>query len=120
MDTQQLITRTERVDDIPLLMAQMRKIGLSELIDQPFPAHGNGQGLSIGQVTMGWLSDILSEGDHCLNHVEAWAKQLLMTLSTGLGTDVRALDFSDDRLRQCLTICPEMKNGSALSATPMV
>lgn len=103
MNTPQLITtRTERVDDIPLLIAQMRKIGLAELIDQYFPAHGNWQGLSIGQVTTGWLSYIQSEGDHCLNHVETWAERLLITLSTGLGAGVRALDFSDDRLATVL------------------
>lgn len=60
MDTQQLITRTERVDDLPLLRAQMRKIGLAKLINKHFPAQGNWQGLSIVQVTTGWLSYILS------------------------------------------------------------
>lgn len=98
MHTQQLITRTERVDDIPLLLAQMRKIRLAELIDRHFQVHGNWQGLSIGQVTVGWLSYILSEGDHRLSHVETWADRLLVTLRTGLEAEVRALDFSDDRL----------------------
>lgn len=55
------------MDDIPLLLAQMRKIRLAELIEQHFPAHGNWQGLSIGQVTVGWLSYILSEGDHTVS-----------------------------------------------------
>jgi transposase len=94
----QLITKTERVDDIPLLVAQMRKMRLAELIDEQFPAHGNWQGLSIGQVVVVWLAYILSEGDHCLNHVESWAVGLLETLSTALGIAVRGLDFSDDRL----------------------
>nr|VFJ56686.1 MAG: hypothetical protein BECKFM1743C_GA0114222_101821 [Candidatus Kentron sp. FM]VFJ58039.1 MAG: hypothetical protein BECKFM1743A_GA0114220_102071 [Candidatus Kentron sp. FM]VFK11594.1 MAG: hypothetical protein BECKFM1743B_GA0114221_101961 [Candidatus Kentron sp. FM] len=56
MDTQQFSTRVERVDDIPLLLAQMRKLHLPELLDEHFRAHGNWQGLSIGQVTCGWLS----------------------------------------------------------------
>ncbi|MDY6874526.1 MAG: IS1634 family transposase, partial [Chloroflexota bacterium] len=102
MDTQQITTRTERVDDIPLLLAQMHKIGLASFIDKHFPTHGNWQGLSIGQVTTGWLSYILSSGDHCLNHVESWAEQLLVTLSTRLEAEVRALDFSDDRLATLL------------------
>jgi hypothetical protein len=46
MDIQQLTTRAGRVDDIPLLLAQMRKIYLAELINQDFQAHGNWQGLS--------------------------------------------------------------------------
>jgi hypothetical protein len=98
MDNQQISTTTERVDDIPLLLAQMRKIDLAQLIDRHFPVHGNWQGLSLGHVTVGWLSYILAEGDHRLNHVQTWAQRLQITLSTGLHATVRALDFSDDRL----------------------
>lgn len=98
MYTQKLVNRTERSDDIPLLLAQMRKIGLSELIDAHFHTHGNWKGLSIGQVIVGWLCYLLSEGDHRLNHVETWANRLLVTLGARLETNVRALDFSDDRL----------------------
>jgi transposase len=123
MNTQHLLTRTERVDDIPLLLAQMRQVRLAELIDEPFPTHGNWQGLSRGQVTMEWLSYILSEGDHRLNHVASWAERLLVTLSTGRKADVRALDFSDDRLARlldCLALDEEWErfechlNGSIL------
>jgi len=102
METQQPIVRTERVDDIPLLLAQMRKMRLVEVIDEHFKAHGNWRGLSIGEVTSGWLSYVLSEGDHRMNHVEEWAKRISMTLSAGLVTEVRALDFSDDRLAAVL------------------
>ena len=61
---------TERVDDIPLLLAQMQRMSLPALLDAHFPTHGNWQGLSLGWVTVIWLSSILSEGDHRLNHVE--------------------------------------------------
>ena len=94
----QIITLTERVDDIPLLLAQLRKMQLATLIDDQFPAHGNWRGLSIGHVVVVWLAYILSEGDHRLNHVESWAAGLLKTLSTGVGMAVRPLDVSDDRL----------------------
>lgn len=102
MDTQQAIVRTERVDDIPLLLAQMHKIRLAEVIDEHFKTHGNWQGLSIGQITCGWLSYLLSEGDHRMNHVERWAGKMPITLSVGLQAEVRALDFSDDRLSAVL------------------
>ena len=102
MDTQQAIVRTERVDDIPLLLAQMHKIRLAEVIDEHFKRHGNWQGLSIGQLTCGWLSYLLSEGDHRMNHVERWAEKMPITLSVGLQAEVRALDFSDDRLSAVL------------------
>ena len=92
----------ERVDDIPLLINQMKKLELSELIDEHFKAHGNWQGLSIGMVVVGWLSYILSQGDHCMNHVQGWAEGLQSTLGQCLEEAVRPLDFSDDRLEQVL------------------
>ena len=37
----------ERIDDIPLLLAQMSKIQLSTLLDEHFPMHGNWKGLHL-------------------------------------------------------------------------
>lgn len=88
----------ERVDDIPLLLSQMRKLELSEQLDEHFKTHGHWQGLSLGQVVVGWLSYILSQGDHRLNQVESWAAELSHTLKPCLDVSVRSLDFSDDRL----------------------
>ena len=39
---------TERVDDIPLLLEQMQRMGLPALLDGHFPTHGNWQGLTYG------------------------------------------------------------------------
>src|SRR5918999_6252925 len=89
---------TERVDDIPLLLAQMDRMGLAEVLDAHFPTHGNWQGLSFGQVTTIWLSSILSRGDHRLVHVEPWVAQRQMMLSQATGEVVRAHELSDDRL----------------------
>ena len=93
---------TERVDDIPLLLAQMDRMGLAEVLDAHFPTHGNWQGLSFGRVTTIWLSSILSRGDHRLVHVEPWVEQRQFTLSHITGEAVRAHDFSDDRLEVVL------------------
>ena len=92
----------ERVDDIPLLLSQMRKLNLSGLVDEHFEVHGNWQGLSLGKVLVGWLSYLLSQGDHRLNQVEAWASGLSNTLAQCLAPTVRSLDFSDDRLERVL------------------
>lgn len=97
-----LVTSIERIDDIPLLLAQMKKLQLAELLDKEFPMHGNWEGLSLGTIVQVWLAYIVSEGDHRLNHVESWANGLLMTLKKCLGRDVVALDFSDDRLSRIL------------------
>jgi transposase len=93
---------TERVDDIPLLLAQMQRMGLPTLFDTHFPMHGNWQGLSPGWVTTIWLSSILSRGDHRLVHVEPWVGNRLWTLRTTTGQDVQRLDFTDDRLESIL------------------
>jgi transposase len=95
---------TERVDDIPLLLAQMQRMGLPALLDAHFPTHGNWQGLSLGWVTTIWLSSILSRGDHRLVHVEPWVGQRLWTLRTTTGQNVQSLDFTDDRLEIVLRL----------------
>ncbi len=101
--TKRLIITNERVDDIPLLLAQMERMAVPSLLDEYFPTHGNWQGLSLGWTTTAWLAHILSEGDHRLNHVQAWAEKRLETLKCCTGQGVRALDFSDDRLADVLS-----------------
>ncbi|MDI6768688.1 MAG: DUF4277 domain-containing protein, partial [Anaerolineales bacterium] len=96
--TKWLTITTERVDDIPVLIASLERMGLAELADKHFVPHGNWQGISPGKMLTGWLAHILSEADHRLNQVEDWAAKRNETLSVCLGCDVRALDFSDDRL----------------------
>ena len=89
---------TERVDDVPLLIAHMQRMGLPALFEQPFPAHGNWQGLSGGWVSTIWLSSILSRGDHRMVHVEPWVATRLTTLEALTGQAVTRVDFTDDRL----------------------
>jgi hypothetical protein len=77
-----------RIDDIPLLLARLERMSLQPLLDEHFVTHGNWVGLSLGWVTVLWLTHILSEGDHQLNHVVPWAKQRLHTLRDGTGQPV--------------------------------
>jgi transposase len=100
--TETLKITTERVDDIPLLLAQLDRMGLQPLLDEHFPTHGNWVGLSLGWVTVLWLTHILSEADHRLNHVQPWAAQRLHTLRGATGQPVHPLDLSDDRLAAVL------------------
>lgn len=102
--TEELTVKTERVDDIPILLAHMIKMGLPQLLDEHFVVHGNWQGLSLGWTTTVWLSHILSEGDHRLNQVEPWAEQRLDSLRRCTGQALDALAWSDDRLAGVLTI----------------
>src|SRR5437763_2607681 len=99
---EQVNIMTERVDDLPLLLAHMQRMGLAALLDQHFPTHGNWQGLSLGGVTTVWLAHILSEGDHRMNHVQAWTQRRVETLGTSLGERVTGRDLNDDRLAEAL------------------
>ena len=90
--------RSERVDDIPLLVGELERMGVPQVLDAHFPQHGNWQGLSLGWVATVWLSHILSQADHRMNQVQAWAAERLVTLRICSGQVVRALDLSDDRL----------------------
>jgi transposase len=89
---------TERVDDIPLLIEQMKQMDLPTLIDTHFPAHSNWYGLSMGWISTIWLSSIVSQGDHRLSHVEPWVANRLWTLQTASEQEAERLDFTDDRL----------------------
>ena len=57
-----LTIRSERADDIPLLVAQLDRMGLQPLLHEHFPTHGNWVGLSLGWVTVRWLTHILVRG----------------------------------------------------------
>jgi len=93
---------TERVDDIPLLLAHMQRMNLAKLLDKHIPVHGNRKGLSLGNVVMIWLSHILSEADHRMNQVQEWAKRRKEALhSCGLIL-FKEGDMTDDRLADVL------------------
>lgn len=95
--------RIERIDDFPLLLAQLQRMQVIPLLDQHFPTHGNWAGaLTFGEVARVWLAYIVSSGDHRLNHLQDWAADRLEVLSACLGKPVRPEDFHDDRLADML------------------
>ena len=93
---------TERIDDLPLLVHQQRRMGIPEVVDEVIHPHGNRQGLSVGWLTTGWLSFILSEADHRMSEVEPWAEDQIETLAALLPEPVGGKDFTDDRLADIL------------------
>src|SRR5215831_9901214 len=103
----------ERVDDLPLLLAQLRRMGVQPLLDEHGPSHGHGGGLSWGWVTAIWLTHILSQADHRLNHVEPWAEARFHTRRGGTGQRVHPLDVRDDRLAAVLAARSDDGHGSA-------
>lgn len=95
---------SERVDDIPLLIEQMRHMQLSSLLDKHFTPHGNWRGLTPGELSVLWLTHILSEGDHRLNQVEAWLEAHRITVRSCLSSQTRRLDASADHLAHLLDL----------------
>ena len=105
--TNELNITSERVDDIPLLLAQIKGMGIPELLDTHFVTHGNWVGTSLGWTTGIWLAHILSRGDHRLSWVEKWVSGRVATLECSTGQIVLATEWSDDRLGRILDALSE-------------
>jgi transposase len=52
----ELVIITERVDDVALLLGQMMKMGLAEVLDRHIPRHWKQRGLSWGWTAVIWLA----------------------------------------------------------------
>jgi transposase len=102
--TEMLTVTTERVDDIPLLLAHMQRMDLPTLLESHFPVHGNRHGLNFGWTATIWLAHILSQADHRMNQVQSWVERQLDTLRTCTGQPVQVLDLTDDRLADVLRL----------------
>ena len=97
-------TTSERIDELPLLIYWLKQMKVDAIIDQELgPPHGNWEGLSYGEVALGFIAYILMACRHFLSPVEDWAEQHLASLSQALGKPVQAQDFTDDRLAVLLT-----------------
>lgn len=96
--TPELTITTERIDDFPLLLETMKRLGLPEIIDRHLKRHGLHQGLSWGWIATIWLAHILTESNHRKLPVQAWVRQAGETIERISGLKVHELDFTDDRL----------------------
>lgn len=92
----------ERVDDLPVLFGLLQQMGIQAILDDIIVPHGNWDGLTHGWVITIWLMHILSEQNHCMEPVQQWVGQHLVTLRRLSGQKVKRRDFSDDRLALCL------------------
>ena len=97
-----LVMITERVDDVALLIGQMVKMGLPEVLDRHIPHHWTQRGLSWGWTAVIWLAYIITEGDHRNVSVETYLKGMHHTLSHLTAQVIEPLDLSDDRLSHLL------------------
>lgn len=97
MSTELTLT-TERIDDFPLLLSVMQRVGLPDIFDHHLSRHGLHRGLSWGWIATIWLAHILTESNHRKQPVQAWVKQAHETIAKISGQQVNELDFTDDRL----------------------
>src|SRR5687768_16087817 len=88
---------TDRVDDIPLVLAPLERMGVQPLRDVYGPPHRNGVGRSLGWVTVLWLTPLLSEAPHRLNQGEPWAAPRLQPRRRCTRPPVHPWALSDDR-----------------------
>jgi transposase len=98
MNTQPVVGQQERIDDVPLLIGMMGRMRLAEVLDKHLGQHHLHQGLSNGQLAVGWIAYILSQSDHRKYAVQDWAEGLGHTLQSLFGCPLRPNEFSDDRL----------------------
>src|SRR3954468_1043167 len=97
--SQPRLLRVEARADLPVLWATFQRLDLPATLDRHFPAPLHWKGpLTPGEVLAVWLLFVVSEGDHCLSHVEPWVAQHQGTLSALLGKAVLPTHAHDDRL----------------------
>src|SRR4051812_39266972 len=105
MDTAEpRLLRVEVVADLPVLWATLQGLDFPATVDRHFPPPPHWKGpLSPGEVLALWLLFLISQGDHCLNHIAPWVAQHQGTLSALLGKEVLPNCAHDDRLADWLT-----------------
>src|ERR1044071_1233834 len=80
--TEPRLLRVEVAADLPVLWATLQRLDLPAILDRHFPAPLHWKGpLTPGEVLAVWLLYLVSQGDHCLNHVQPWGAQHQRTLS---------------------------------------
>src|SRR3954471_17667770 len=98
------LLRVEVVADLPVLWEALKRLDLPATLDRHFATPQQWKGpLTPGEVLSVWLLFILSQGDHCLSHLEPWVARHHGTLSALLGKEVLPVALHDDRLADWLT-----------------
>lgn len=100
---------TERIDDFPLLLEVMKRLGLADIIDHHLRRHGLHQGLSWGWIATIWLAHILTQSNPRKQPVQGWVRQAHETIERISGMKVNELDFTDDRLTLLLRRLSQME-----------
>ena len=52
---------SERVDDVPVIIKQLDRMGVKQLLDKCFVTHGNWQGESLGSIAIIGVAELREE-----------------------------------------------------------
>ncbi len=97
-----LVLATEQSDDIPLLVAHMRRMGIPHILDRHIPTRAYWGNLTSGWTAVVWLTHILSCGDHKASTIQQWVSSRSGTLHWCIGSEVTPVDVDIDRLHDLL------------------
>src|SRR3990167_2533078 len=101
---QQQTTTSERIDELPLVIFQLKQMQVDAIIDRVLgPAHGNWEGLSRGELALVYVSYVLMSCTHFLSPLQAWVAEHRQSLTQALGKPVREADGTDDRVAALLS-----------------
>jgi transposase len=98
LGTSDLVMITERGDDVALLIGQMVKLGLPEVLDRHIPRHWRQRRISWGWTAVIWLASIVTEGDHRNVSVATYRQGMHHPLSRLTAQVIEPLDVRDARL----------------------
>ena len=98
MNTTTVKETNEQVNDVPLLVGLLESMGVRRHIDGQVRQHASWEGISVGTIIEIWLCYMLTEQDHRLVAVRAWANERRALFNALLGIELRETDLSDDRL----------------------
>ncbi|GIW00094.1 hypothetical protein [Roseiflexus sp.] len=95
-------TTAEQIDDIPILIAHMRRMGLPQALDRHIPTRAYWGNLSVGWTAAVWLTHLLSCSDHKPAHVQQWVETHIAALRWCIGSEITHADVGIDRLHDVL------------------
>src|SRR5260370_29636425 len=98
MNTNTVKVSSEQVNDVPLLVGILEDMGIRRHIDAHIKQHASWEGISAGTIIEIWLCYLLTEQDHRLVAVRAWANERREMFNQLPGIELRETDLTDDRL----------------------
>lgn len=93
-----MTNRIERVDELPIIFAILKKLRVQEITDKHFIPHGNWTGLSYGQLAVLFITYVLHSLTHRLYGMEPWLNQHKTVIQKLTGWKIGDKDATDDRL----------------------